>query len=92
MVCTFLRRAETVVSDLLDMEEEVKHAKKALTANGSTKLVFEIIKKKEKAKDPFKDRATARKFPVSIPYISGVLEQLQGVVRSHGVPSYHKLF
>ena len=42
--------------------------------------------------DPSKDRATARKFPVSILYISGILEQLQRVFRSHRVPSYHKCF
>ena len=41
------------------------------------KWVFDIPKKKEKAEDPSKDRAIARKFPVSIPYISEVSEKLQ---------------
>ena len=53
---------------------------------------FEIPKKKEKAEDPSKDRAFARKFPASIPYILGISEQLQRVLRSHGVPFYHKPF
>ena len=55
----------------------VKHVKNALTANGYTKWVVEIPKKKKKAEDPSKDRATARKAPVSIPYILCVSEQLQ---------------
>ena len=35
---------------------------------------------------------TANKHPVSIPYISGLSEQLQRVFRSHGIPFYHKPF
>ena len=39
-----------------------------------------------------KDRATAGKFPVTIPIIYGVSEQLQRVFRSHRVPLYQKPF
>ena len=63
-----------------DKEEEVKHIKKTLTTNGYKKWAFEIPPKREKVEDPFKDRATAWKFPVSIPYISGISEQLQRVL------------
>ena len=47
VVRTLLRRAETVVSDPSDREEEVRHVKKALTANGYKKSSFEISKKGE---------------------------------------------
>ena len=37
MVCMLLRRPEMVVSEPSDREEEVKHVKRALTANGYMK-------------------------------------------------------
>ena len=70
----------------------MKHIKKALTANVYKKWDFEIPQKRKKVEDPSKDRLTARKFPVSTPYISGVSEQLQRVFRYHSFPSYHKPF
>ena len=78
VVCTFLRRAETVVANPSE-KEEVKHVKNALTANGY----------KKKAEDPSKDSATARKFPVSIPYILGISEQLQRVLGSDPIEFPH---
>ena len=75
-----------------DVEEEVKHVKKVLTVNGYRKWSFQIPKKKVREKDNETDGPTANKHPVCIPYISGLLEQLQRVFRSHGIPSYHKPF
>ena len=43
-------------------------------------------KKKEKMIE------TTRKFPVGLPYIKGVSNQLQRVFRQHGVPSFNKPF
>ena len=63
VVCTLLRRAETVVSESSD-REEVKHVKKTLTANGYKKWGLEIPKKREKVEVPSKDRTTARKHPL----------------------------
>ena len=42
---TLLRRAEKVVSEPSDHEEEVRHVKKALSANGYKKWSFEVPKK-----------------------------------------------
>ena len=73
VVCILLRRAETVVSKPSG-REEVKHVKKAITETEYMKWAFKIPKKRERVEDPSKDKANARKFPVSIPYISGVCE------------------
>ena len=71
------------------MREEVIHIKNVLTVNGYRKWSFQMPKKKAREEDPTEGR-TANKHPVCIPYFSGLSEQLQMVLRSHGVPSYHK--
>ena len=65
-----LRRTETAVSKPSDRDKEVKHVKKALIAHVYKKWAFENPQKREKVEDPSRDRAIARKFPVSISYIS----------------------
>ena len=67
------------MSELDDVEEEVKHMKKVLTRNGYQKWSFQIPKKKVMEKDNETDGPTANKHPVFIPYISGLSEQLQRV-------------
>ena len=42
VVRTLLAKAETVLSDLLDYEEDVRHVEKALSVNGYKKWSFEI--------------------------------------------------
>ena len=85
VVHILLRRAEAVVSYPLDREEEVKHVKKALTANRSPKW-FRDPQEGEGRRSP----RIQGKFPLTIPHISRVLEQLQWVLRPHGVPSFNK--
>ena len=93
VVRTLLRRAETLVTEADDKQEEIKHVKKALTANGYRKWSFKLPRKKEKKKeDSDKDSTSAKKFPVALPYVKGLSEQLQRVFKTHDVPTFHKPF
>ena len=70
------------MSELEDVREEVNHIKKVLTGNGYKKWSFLISNKKTKEEDNPIEGPTANKHLVSIPYISGLSEQLQRVFRS----------
>ena len=75
---TLLKRAETVICDLSDHEEEVRHVKKVLLANGYKKWSFEIPKK-EKTADPSCDHTQGeRVYPVCIPYVAGASNACSG--------------
>ena len=47
-------------------------------------------RKQESDKEQQPARSTQQKIPVSIPYITGLLEKLQRIFRTFGIPSYHK--
>ena len=79
---THLRRAETVDSDPSD--REVRHVKKALSANGYKKWSFEIPQK-EKMGDE-------RVHPVCKSYVVRVLEHLRCMFWARGVVPYYKPF
>ena len=89
VVHTLLCRAETVMSEPQDVKE-VKHVKKVLTVNGYKKWSFQIPKRKVREEDQQTEGPTD-KYPVCIPYIAGLSEQLQREFRSHGIPLYNKL-
>ena len=90
VVCILLCRDAKVVSEMEDVKEEVKHMKKVLTWKENKKWSFQIPKMKVWDQDKQRECPTANKHPVCIPNISGLLEQLQRVFRSYGIPSYHK--
>ena len=86
----------TVVSELEDVAEKEKHVKKVPTVNRYKKSFFQIPK--EKVKEEYKETEgpTANKHQVSIIIISGLSEQLQWVIKSHGILlpqtfQYHKV-
>ena len=88
VVHTLLCRAKTVVSDPQDVKE-MNHVNKVLTVNGYKKWSFQILKRKVREGDQQTEGPIANKYPVCIPYISGLSEQLQRVFKSHGIPSYN---
>ena len=61
---TLLHRAETVVSEAEDVEEEVKQVKRVLTVNGYKKWSFQIHKKKVREEDKQTECPTANNHPV----------------------------
>ena len=67
VVCTLLCRAETVVSELQDVAEEMKHVKKVVTVNGYKKSPFQIFKKKVKEEYKQTESPTANTYLVCIP-------------------------
>ena len=92
VVRTLLRRADTLVSTPEEKKAEKEHVKRALAANGYKKWVLSLPKKnREKNTEPSTTQGS-RKYPVALPYIKGLSEQLQRVFKSHGVNVYHKPF
>ena len=75
------------MSEPQGLKEEVKLVKKVLTPNGYKKCSFQIPKRKVREEDLQIEVPTANKWLICIPYIAGVLEQLQRVFRSHSI--YH---
>ena len=74
-----------------EIEKEVKHVKKALTADRYKKWMFEFHKKvgKEEAIPPKIGQLLKRSLLCNIPDITGITgisEQLQMMFGSHGVP------
>ena len=67
VVCTLLRRAETVVSEPVDVRDEVNHIKKFLLVNRYEKCSFQIPKKKVMKEDNPIEGPTANKHLVCIP-------------------------
>ena len=74
VVSTLLYRAETVVSEPKDVEEEVKHVKKVLIVYGYKKWSFQIPKKKVGEED--------KKQRVLLPTTPGVHPLHLGAVRT----------
>ena len=94
VVRTLLHRTETVVSEHEDVKKEVKHVTKMLTVMDKrtwSGLFRSPREKLEKRRQPT-EGPTASKHRVCIPYMSALSVQLQRVLRSHGIPSYHELF
>ena len=57
-----------------------------------TAVVMTLLPCWRKNEDSNQDNSQAKKFPVAIPYLKGLSEELQRVFKSHGVPTYHKPF
>ena len=95
VVRTLINRASTLISDPGDQKKEIKHVKEVLAANGYPDWSLEVpnqsdaIKRKERKKE---SSPSTHSFPVGLPYISGLSEELQRVFRNHGVSVYHKPF
>ena len=65
-----------------DREGEVRHVKKALTANGYRSGLLRYTKKREKVADPSRNRTQWEGvYPVCIPYVAGVSERLHACSR-----------
>ncbi|XP_072033380.1 uncharacterized protein [Amphiura filiformis] len=91
VVRTLLHRAETVVTDQTDKEEEIAHVKNALRNCGYKDWTFFRDQPKEKdraSQNP--DSETANKGFVTLPYIEGLSEKLRRAFRTAGVSTSFK--
>ena len=93
VVRTLLRRADMLVSTPEEKKAEKEHVKRALAANGYKKWVLALPKPKNRENNTTTSTTPeTRKYPVALPYIKGLSEQLQRIFKQHGVNIYHKPF
>ncbi|XP_074661617.1 uncharacterized protein LOC141914249 [Tubulanus polymorphus] len=91
VVRTLNHRAESVVSDPVDMLEEVNHVKKALSFNDYPAWITSPNPCKPANNTKEATQSERRKVaPVVIPYIKGTSEQLRRVMKRYGVPVFFK--
>ncbi len=91
VIRTLMGRADQVVSEEQDKEEEKEHVKKVLKCNGYKNWAMKIPSKKETKKDlNVTQKERKHTSSVGIPYIQGLSEQLQRIFKKHGVSTYHK--
>jgi len=91
VVRTLLHRAESVVTDPTDREEEIAHVKDALRNCGYKDWTFFRGKPKDKDNPPEdQDNTSSNKGFVTLPYIEGLSEKLRRAFRTAGVSTNFK--
>ena len=100
VVRTLYERADNIITDPKEAENEVVHVNKALQKCGYPKWTFRKVRRDldtreerkaaKKKKDKTRSEAETPNVTVTIPYIRGVSESLQRVFRRHGVSSTFK--
>jgi hypothetical protein len=89
VVNTLLYRADTIVTDPKDRADEKKHIRAVLTDNGYHPWALTPLKPKNR--DPAAPKTQyVNQYPMGIPYIEGVSDELSQVFRKHGIKTYHK--
>jgi hypothetical protein len=90
VVRTLIHRMDKIVSEEEDKKREYDHIKTALMANGYTQWSLKLPKKKQKSDTNTGERTNKKNYPVGLPYITGLSENLQRLFSNHGVNTYHK--
>lgn len=95
VVRTLFHRANNIVSEEEDKKQEFQHIKQALKANGYKSWVLKIPEQR-KQEDTTSSQTSRPKdknnISISLPYIKGTSEQIQRILRKHGISSYFKPF
>ena len=92
VIRTLMNRAECIVTTQEELHKEKAHITKVLKVNGYPNwLLKERNPKHQVDLSSHQDRPTRpRKYPVVIPYIQGVSEQLRRIFKGHGIPTYFR--
>jgi hypothetical protein len=92
VVRTLVNRANNLITEETDKKTEMTHIRKALTANEYAPWMLDIPKKRQKKdKDTSQgDKTRKQQPPIGIPYVKGTSEQLERVLRKHGIAIFHK--
>ena len=94
VVRTLLHRAEKVVSGVEDRREEEKLIKDALAVNGYPKWILKETNKDPKQKNTLHENTShlpsKKKYPVILPYVKGVSEQLRRIFKQYKITTYFK--
>ena len=99
VVRTLMYRANCIVSDEKEREEEIDHIKAALTMNDypAWMLVKENGERKKnlretQGRDEAFSTSEKGRIPLKIPYIRGLSEQVRRLYKNYNIPSYYKPF
>ena len=94
-----MHRANCIVSDEKEKEEEIDHNMAALTMNDypAWMLVKENGERKKslgetQGRDEAFSTSGKRRIPVKIPYIRGLSEQVRRLYKNYNIPAYYKPF
>ena len=97
VVKTLLHRADTLISNEKDRQEEIKQVQTALQLNGYPNWVLNSSTNQnhatEHAKQPTDSRSAnstskTRSYAVQLPYVKGLTEPLRRLYKQYGVSSY----
>ena len=90
VIRTLYHRADTVVTDNLDRQEEKSHVNSALAKCGYPKWALDRAVKPKQKKAPPADSKPASKGSVAIHYVKGFSEALKRTYNTYGVNAYFK--
>ncbi|XP_072017038.1 uncharacterized protein [Amphiura filiformis] len=85
VIHTLFHRAETVISDQVDCDEEKLHITEALSKCGYPKWAFDRLNKPKDTSKPPKDSTNTNKGQVVIPYVKGISDALKRIYSSYGI-------
>ncbi|XP_072039555.1 uncharacterized protein [Amphiura filiformis] len=85
VIHTLFHRAETVISDPVDCDEEKLHITEALSKCGYPKWAFDRLNKPKDTSKPPKDSTNTNKGQVVIPYVKGISDALKRIYSSYGI-------
>ena len=94
VVRTLLNRVETHVSDPKDRDTEISHIREVLAENGYKKWALKVPNQKDRQERSRHKQASTPPGPppplVGLPYVKGLSEELQRLLKKHGVNVYFK--
>ncbi len=92
VIRTLPRRADRLVSDPLDRDEEIKYVKPALTEDKWIQTIGPHLSRQMLTQLQLPPQFGVHAPAVCIPHIPEVSDRLQRVFKSYGISSYHKPF
>ena len=90
VVKTLLHRADTLISNEEDWQEEIKQVRTALQLNGHPNWVLNSSNNQnhQQNRDPANSSSKTRSYAVQLPYVKGLTEALRRIYKQYGVSSY----
>ncbi len=90
VIRTFTHRANTIITEDKDKEEEVQHIKKVLSIVGYSKWAWQAPGNKKLHPHPNQRDNIRPKGHVTIPYVQGITKSISRLIRKVGVIAHTK--
>ncbi len=90
VIRTLTHRANTIITEDKDKEEEVQHIKKVLSITGYSKWAWQAPGSKKLHPHPNQRDHNRPKVHVTIPYVQGITEPISRLIRKVGVTAHTK--